>query len=365
MKRFSFAVRLCRIVALGSLLAALTTRAALAEEPSKLDVNDVTFLWPAPATPDDVSKLIAADEKLTSTADAILPADLLDKLLAAAETVQITGSSGTQFRIEVPNEFKNEFKSAATWKVAGIRFDGSAPGAHAPVIALFGSKPQVRLILQPVTVKQNTVTIHDFAIHLVFDYASPTPLPPALPNLPPRAVPDREKFGEIVNDLVALKKKLAAAGISTNVPLNVHPGLANRNQEFADGVRALLKKHLSPARVNSVAFMGIKRPEPWIFFAMTKVNGEYQLVNPPTAPGQKAQMFTNKGGDPVVPLLKNRTFGDVGVSTAALLVADAKLHLDDPALPGVTNPQLQAIKRRDIPDLIASPERSHFFTTDW
>src|SRR4051812_9906333 len=59
-----------------------------------LDVNDVSFLWPAPDTPGDVSALISADELLIDGKTQLWPRAAFETIIATAETVTIESSSG-------------------------------------------------------------------------------------------------------------------------------------------------------------------------------------------------------------------------------------------------------------------------------
>src|SRR5262249_22963699 len=150
-----------------------------------------------------------------------------------------------------------------TWKVVAVRVDPSAPGCDPKVIALFGSAPQIRLIVQPVTVSgAGAVKVHDLSAHVVYSFVKGLD-DPAVPGGPNRFVPDKDKFAAIVAGLKALK---GAAGVPTAGPLGVHPGLQARTPGFAEKLRAFLREHLSEQRLSAVAFMGLEAPEPWIFF---------------------------------------------------------------------------------------------------
>lgn len=347
--------------ALMTLCSALGAAGANTTSAKQLDVNDVAILWPVPKTTDDVSKLIAADEKLADGNTAIWPAPVFKKVLETAQGVTVAGSSGPNRQIRFGSN-KAAFESIANWKIAGIRIDPSAPGCSDKIIGLFGSKPQIRLIVQPVTFNGQKVIVHDLTAHLVFDFITGT-APPTAEGLPPRSIPDRDRFGAMLEKLAELKAELLAAGIATNGALTVHPALKANNAEFSEKLRALLKAHLTADRLNSVAFMGIDFVEPWVFFAMAKRDGEFvRVAHPSFAPAQ-VQMLSFRGGDKVMPHPTNSTFGKgVGVSTARLF--EAGLDLGAPATSGTVPPGLPAVAFRDVPDIIANPQISHFFNTD-
>jgi hypothetical protein len=168
----------------------------------QLDVNDVSFLWPVPKTAQDVDSLISVDQKLVDGTNQILPEAALDALLGAAQSTTVLDSAGRPNKINLA-ESKADFEKPSTWKIAAIRIDPSAPGTAQGITDVLGSAPQIRLILQPVTVTNGTVRVHDVTAHLVFSYIAG--IKPAasgradamgidVAQLPPRVSPSR-KFG--------------------------------------------------------------------------------------------------------------------------------------------------------------------------
>ena len=331
---------------------ALHTRAAQPPaSPVSLDVNDVSFLWPPPATRDDVAALIAADTP-TSEGSQLWPAQVFTAVLQAARQTGITNLAGTESRIDF-TPFQAQFEQPATWKLAGFRVDPSAPGGHPSLVARFGSVPQIRLVMQPVTVDASgRVRAHDVAVHLVYSYITG--------NFAPPFTPDRERFGAIVADLQALK---AAAGLDTGGKLGVHPALNARVAGFGDKVRAFLAKHVSASRLLAVSFMGIEPPEPWIFFAMTvRPDGTLAPASQAVLGGGHIQMLTllsRPRAWPVPSVTNVDAAAGQGVSTGVLFTDDIATKLDTPAVSGRPRPL-----HRDIPDLVANPQRAHFFNTD-
>jgi hypothetical protein len=326
----------------------------------QFDVNDISYLWPVPTTKEDVSGLISADEKIADGVSQIWPKKVFDTVIQTAQSVRVATSAGTQSGIDF-GPLEKPLVQPNTWKIVAVRVDPSAPGCDAKLIALFGSTPQIRLIVQPVTVDDSgVVTVHDYTAHLVFGYINGVD-PPAFPTGPPRSIPDKEKFGAIVSDLKSLKADLGAAGVSTTGKLGVHPGLKSNTPGFAEKVKALLKKHLSEQRLAAVAFMGIDPPEPWIFFAMSKrPDGTFVRAPHPALGGKDAQMLIFRGGEHVMPLpsTKNVDLGR-GVSTAVLFKDGIAAKLVVPVFDGLARPLHQ-----DIPDIIANPRLAHFFNTD-
>lgn len=257
-------------------------------------------------------------------------------------------------------ELKPPFAKAETLKIVAFRVDPSAPGTAPILTSVFGSVPQIRLILQPVTINDDgVIQVHDLTVHLVFNYIKSFD-PPAAEGLPPRAVPDDETFQKIVDDLKSLKQFLAEANVDTAGNLTVHPGFEENVPGFRDRVLSFLKRHLKNERLSAVAFMGLDRPEPWIFFAMTHRNGEMEMSTHRTLGGKPAQMLTFRGGDHVMPKPMTANIDrSRGVSTSVLFSPNAASKFDDPVFEDTDLPRL-----RDISDIIANPETSHFFNTD-
>jgi hypothetical protein len=314
---------------------------------STLDANDISILWPVPKTSTDVQQLVGADTAL-SKGGSLWPKTAFDAVLQTVDTINFPRQPGLDpFSIKLPPQFRNQ----SVWKIAALRFDASAPGSHSDLITRFGSTPQIRIILQPVTDKP--IKVHDFTAHLVFDFSAP----PAT-SAPQRAIPDRKAFNEILNDLRDIKNFCENSGASTKGLLSVHPGLAKKAKETRDKLVSLLKKHLSENRLRAVSFMGIDRPEPWIFFAMTRSNsnGTLRLFAPPSIQPATAQMLSFRGIDRVVPqpnLLEHK------VSTAMLFAPNVTSRLDQPV-----SAELGSVRLRDIPAIIANPQTAHFFNTD-
>lgn len=323
------------------------------------DVNDISYLWPAPKTKLEVDGLISLEEKLADGMSDFLSKEDFDSLIDTAQKVSVEDSAGRENKIDF-HEFKDQFFKRSTWKIVAFRIDPSAPGTAPMITKAFGTLPQVRLVAQPVTISETGfVKVHDVTAHLVFNYVLRFDKPLAEGG-PPIAVPDNEKFQEILKDLRKLKTFLKSKGVETKGTLTVHPGLNKKTEGFADQVRAFLKKHLSSDRLQAIAFMGLEPPEPWIFFATVKKEGKFVRASNSSLGGGSAQMLTFRGGSHVMPSPKNKNVdGMRGVSTASLFPPGAKDKLD-----AAIFPDLPGLKHKDIPDLVANPQQAHFFNTD-
>jgi hypothetical protein len=328
----------------------------IAQSPAThFDVNDISFLWPAPKTQTDMNQLVSLDE-LLSDGSPILPDNLLSFVLDNAQKNAVTASSGAVLKIAFPDI---AFQQAHTWKVVGMRIDPSAPGVDPVAIALFGSSPQVRLIVQPVTLNSNgTPRINDFAMHLVFDFIAGFE-PVLTPQGTQRVIPDKDAFRSVLQSLQDIKAMMQRANIPTEGELDVHPGFRKQVPGFAEALKALVKKHLNQQRLAAIAFMGVRQPEPWIFFALGKQNGVFVPFPHPSLNRSLAQMLTFSGGMPVVPVPANKNLPD-GVSTEVLFHPGVASRLDALLFPGTTHTQTQTIKFRDVPDIIANPGICNF-----
>lgn len=324
-----------------------------AKRNERFDVNDISFLWPVPTSAADVDALIPADEITADGTSQFWPRSVFRTVIQKAQTVTVDDSLGSPHPISFGND-ANAFRQASTWKVAAVRIDPSAPGSSEKLTQQFGATPQIRLILQPVTVDPlGKVEVHDYTTHLVYNF---TKAPPENPG------PDKEAFKEIVTDLQKLKQELAVNGVSTTgQKLGIHPGFKANDPAFRKNLKSFLKKHLSADRLTGVAFMGLEPPEPWIFFAMQRVSKSSFIQVPlPTLGTNTAQMLNFKGGKAVMPVPgEDSADGKSGVSTAILFDDDIQSKLQSKQSADRQSPLL-----KDIPDIIANPQLAHFFNTD-
>ena len=298
--------------------------------------------------------------------------------IVTSDAAEIKHPSGATHRIALLPEFHDR----KNWKVVAFRADPSAPGGHPSIVEKFGSTPQLRLILQPVTVDGTTVKVHDFTVHLVYSYFTLKEAPK--PGFIPPANPDTVKFQAILDDLAALKSKLKAKGIDTQgVPLGVHPGLKDYagGADFLSDIRAFLTRHVNVKNLFAMAFMGLPESsaQPWIFVAANnKGDGTFAPATVPALGFKPAQMFDRKDGDPlVVPIPLNANRSPItnfvatpvadrrGVSTLTLF--DEKVNLSSSAQVNSAGSAIldpDGLTNADIADLIANPEKSHFFSND-
>jgi len=324
---------------------------------TRFDVNDVSFLWPVPTNLADLRRTISADEQIPGRNETIWPIDEFQAVIAQAQQISIKNSAGRRNQI-VFRPFDEEFSKQSTWKVVSFRVDPSGIGTSPEFIREFGEIPQIRLVLQPVTLGANgAIRIHDVTVHLVFSFVKPLELQSGRGQV---FAPDRDAFRAIVTGLAGLKAAAEKNGITTTGKLGVHPGLQRDVDGFSEEVRTFLLSHLGRERLSAIAFMGIDPPEPWIFFAMSKRGTDLKLQSFPVLDGNTSQMLILAGGVPVVPtpVTTNLDAGR-GVHTSLLFSRTIRGQLNSPVFEDVPD-----LKHRDIPDFIANPVHSHFFNTD-
>jgi len=356
-----------------------------------LSANDVSWLFPAPRRAEDFAKLIAVGDLSTQNAqdptkrDPVWPPAVFQQFLAmaAGPAAQV---AGTQNRIGLPAEAQ----SIGAWFIAGIRIDAGAPGLSNDIRAQFGRRPEIRLIIQPVTRNPDgTPKVLDIAGHLIFDFIlekqnAPAPagcLPTGLP------LPDLDAFNAIVADIAALRTKLSNGLLGTNkvktasVPLGVHPGLADATtaNNLRQEIKSFLEKHISGQRLDAMAIAGLPAgaPAPWIFLAMVNVHpgvvptlpkGGVVPLRGPTLDGQQfAQMLEPDGTVPrVVPQPHTNNLNPITCQSAAVSATSLPIAQRT----GVSTAELfvtpppPADKTKGILDVIADPTKSHFFNTD-
>jgi len=321
----------------------------------RLETSDVSFLWPAPETRQDVERLIGINEPLTESGLPICSQQVFDQILEHAAAVRLN-DAGEEVGIDFHHPGLKEIRN---WKIAGVRIDPSAPGCSSRVRIdqNHGSTPQIRLVIQPVTLQGDTAESHDFAMHLVFSYVTNRTRP---------FTPDKDRFAKVVKGLVAIKTALADASVvTTGVKLGVHPGFASPDINLTNLLREFLKTHLTAERLVAVAFMGVQdEAEPWIFFAASKsASGDFvPVTNHPSLGGSAAQMLSFVTSSTVFPIPTNHQFGaGKGVATESLF---SPRNPNRAALPGAMEPDLAGIQVSHVADIIANPDVTHFFTTD-
>ncbi|TWU49466.1 hypothetical protein [Rubripirellula reticaptiva] len=353
-----------RTILIGPLcVVALSITSVARGEAPKLDMNDVSWLWPAPQNAADLDRVLSISSIQAKDGSDVWSDDQFQDLIA---TIESDASKLGESQIGLRDSFRNK----QMWKIAAMRIDPTAPGGHVSIVDAFGSSPQIRLVLQPVDVSGEAVVVHDVAVHLVFDYT-------VADATSSRKVPDREAFTSILRELDGLKAMSEIAGATTTgKSLGVHPGLKAEVDGLSQAVKDFLESHLASENLSAMAIMGLDRtlPEPWMFLALGKSRQPPGCFGPvPFLPVQVIDFRSMSVSPP--PIVNNRSLIDSrfvvpvnerrGVATAALF--NRGVVLDDFAIVGTDGDDEVfdgELRYRDIADVVANPVMSHFFNTD-
>ncbi|MGI9502112.1 MAG: hypothetical protein ACR2RE_03530 [Geminicoccaceae bacterium] len=349
-----------------------------ASESVELGLNDVSILLPPPTTADDP---VLAITDLAFKGSSFWPDDAFQQFKATASS-----DAGAVAEADDPIAPRGSridiraFDDKAVWHIASIRVDPGAPGLAPEIAAAFGQTPQIRLVLQPVTGNNE---VHDVAAHMIYSFVSGFEPPEPGCSLP-RFKPDEERFRQIVDDIVAMKAKLAAGdfggdAIDTDGPLSIHPAAAATvspatRSAFLDALKDFLNRHLDPAKLRAMAIMGLPGrdiPEPWLFLAMApnRETGRFSPVPSPALAQDSlrfTQMLDARRGAAVAPAVRVNNLNPI---TCRFEVPANPLGLEPPENPdGVSTAELfpsgDPERMREIIDIIADPTQAHFFNTD-
>ena len=348
-----------------------------------LGVNDVSWLFPGPKNAHDLvnfiraADLTAPDPKDPSKREPIWPAAAFKQFIDNANGP--AAKIGDNHQLKLPLDALN----IKSWRIVALRIDPGAPGLTPEIQAQFGQQPQLRFILQPVSVSNGAVTVHDVTAHLIYSFTSEGLDPPAQPGCLGRSKPDLEAFKSVAKDFAMLRDGLregrfGGVKIETNGKLlGVHPGLANRlsAKPLRDALVSVLERHLSGARLTGMAVMGLADggPEPWVFLAMVPGPNGFAPLHGPTLNGSEfAQGLAVIDTPQVVPTPATNNLNPITCKNAILgptaLPVDERKGLATAALfdmgDNVLKKPEDIAKVKRTTDLIADAARSHFFNTD-
>src|SRR5271163_4919415 len=384
-----FSLRYARLGLIGAVIVcgigawACKSKVPPAPAVQPLSANDVSWLFPAPTQAADFANLIAVRDITTpnpqdpTKRDPLWSDAAFQQFLAIADGPAAQAAPGATGQIALPKEAQ----TPDAWFVAGIRIDAGAPGLSSDIRAQYGQLPEIRLIIQPISKNPDgSPKVLDIAGHLIFDFITVTPDPPAQTDCFPRFVADVNAFSSIVSDVAALRTKLSsgqlgAHAVSTaGAPLGVHPGLAD--PATANAVRnemlALLERHISAQRLGSMAIAGLpaNAPGPWIFLSILGDRaGHFGPAHGPTLDGnvQFAQMLNPAGTNPrVVPEPHTNNLNPITCKNAAVSATSLPLVQRNgvATFTVFATPPPSADQSKQILDTIADPTKSFFFNTD-
>lgn len=385
LKQFALAISLA-IISLTLMSTPHVIRAADISWPAangKLAVNDISWLFPMPATGADLANEISLSA-VSGPVDAITLAPSPAWSDSAMKQYfglvpRFSKVHGTNFSVALPARLMDR----SVWYIAGVRLDPGAPGLSDDVHAQFGQQPQIRLIVQPVFKNDDgTVQVLDIAAHLIFSYSSGRE-DAAEAECFRRPVADMAKLSAIAEDAVALKLKLASGGIggtkirTDGTLLGVHPALKSKATAagFRGEVLAFLNRHLPEGRLTSMAVAGIPGDleQPFMFLAMGEKSDKPGEFNPVPGPalnpddlgaGEFGQMLSFINGGTIEPVPAPNNLNPVTCRHSAMkppLPAEGRKGLATAELfAGNAKPE----RIKEIVSLIGDVKRSHFFNTD-
>jgi hypothetical protein len=355
-------------------------------DPARLDRNDVSILLPPPTGSGDP---VLAITELEVEGAPVWPDAVFGEFLAIANSeAGIVADDDVTSGLPGKRIGVGAFSDKSDWHVASIRIDPGAPGLSPAIADAFGQSPQIRLVLQPVT---DGNVVHDVAAHMIYSYTTADiELVPGCPL--PKPTPDKEAFQQIVDDLVALKGRLAAGEIGgepidTGGLLAIHPAadparasLAMRTA-FRGALESFLETHLDPAKLRAMAIMALPgggAPEPWFFLAMASDprTGRFVPVPSPAIEQDRlrfAQMLDarpqSQENPSVSPPVATNNLNPITCQFEVPVDAgrpDGPKRPADPA--GVSTAELfptgGADRLREIVSVVADPAQAHFFNTD-
>jgi hypothetical protein len=223
----------------------------------RLDVNDVSILYPLPTTASGLTDLLGLD---TPTARGpLLSKDQFTALVALIHPEQDTNLRGLQYE---------------DWRVVGVRVDPCemlAPGMPCT--------PQLRLVAQSFdhTEQGSSVISDDNAIHLVY------------------SIPEDQQ-AQMLRDLVALKTSNPTFNTNKK-PLGIHPILKSQGLggTFATDLAQLVTTYAGVASAQNVTVMYTLNAGEWRFAAGTIVNGAVEQVPVPCSPTPTISMSGTTG----------------------------------------------------------------------
>jgi hypothetical protein len=249
-----------------------------------LDVNDVSFLWPAPDNTFQLNSpngLIGLNDKITGD-QLLLTPSLFSQVIAAGNLgprdnatvfdLSAEGGNPAGTRVNGPSVSAGLEQSSharvyldyGSWKVTSLRVDPCSPLMRDEFGEVTQCVPQIRLVAQPLLTESER--IHKFldpAIHLIFNVVDPG-----------SDVSDKESARDALGVwLKALKVAARNAGTDTSgYPLGVYPPLKNKglNDPFALEFKRLLLTGMatfSQLTLDELALTTIRQPDPWLFLS--------------------------------------------------------------------------------------------------
>lgn len=225
-----------QVVRPGSDTEASLTATSRDSQRTKLELNDVSILFPMPKDSADLEKMIGFSN---------LPNDTKKYTLVSQSHFSQVKDIASKQRVNFQQGSSPD--NYRSWRIVGFRFDPCFP-------RMVNSNPnscssvELRLVAQPFTDVGGSISAEDFTAHLVYHIG----------------MGERQVLS---NELLRLARLSPVNTIGT--PLGVHPGLRQEGYQgaFFESVKSLLISRMTISNLAQIAFMGLERtPEPWNFF---------------------------------------------------------------------------------------------------
>ena len=247
-----------------------------------LDVNDVSFLFPLPKTPEEMGGLLKVSQA-GGDGKSLLPEEIFNQIKTKSTKLGLKFDSFRTQGGQIPIVASN-YKA---WRVIGFRFDPCANSTNHSTLSkkadLASCIFEMRLIAQPLQAAPSTTFIEqegrgrrtqgpdtfateDFSMHLIY------------------AIP-KDKQGEtlaaLAQDLRNIKS--TASVLTSGLPLGIHPVMAQEGLGasgiYAKKIRIMILKYMGGTKLTSVAVSGLKGEDKSWGFAAFPVNASTQAVS--------------------------------------------------------------------------------------
>lgn len=263
-----------------------------------LDVNDVSIMWPLPgsSSSSEIDSLISLNS-LDSAGRPLLPDSLFFQLISAGnlqqqDSVRIWNQANEEeyrpYTVDHPAvDLKDRgagrtYSQIKNWKVNSLRVDPCAKSVHVKDFTQASCTPQIRLVAQPLLVESDSeLKFLDPSIHLIYNIAGGS----------------SDELKEINEKIAVTFLKLKALGKESGVDtsghaLGVYPPLAvnGLDSKYARKFKIAILDLFGSFQtlvLDELAFLGVREPDPWIFFSGKVHEGELRF---------SGQLFKGEGG---------------------------------------------------------------------
>lgn len=311
---------------------------------TKVDVNDVSYLWPPALNVKEAAEMVSLPQ--------LVPDTVFQEIIDFAQ-----GKKQKDIQLDTPLVIQEPVIQMQNWRLVALRIDPCAPGLAFHNQDMSQCIQEIRLVAQPFLVDEGLITHFDYSLHIIFEMNQGDPR-------------KSESFSNLWKQILKLKLQNKEAGVDTNgVALRVHPGfkVSGFRKQFQD----LILQNIKISKLKKVTFIGAALAEgPWIFF-QGLVNDQHYVLEPdpsmhgqsfghvvPKAPGLGGTLSplpTNKNW----PVAQDQFFGP----SINDLFFDGVLDLKKPATLA-NQTESKVFKIEDIVHALDNPSLSNRTNTD-